>query len=176
MTFWKNLSDWLLSFFKGENTNPPETQDWVIPDSNHILRYIKPSAIHDGAINGSEFLKRPKDEGTSVNWIEYFQGTLEKQIEEIRKKARLEYKKTGLLARLSVGQACSYVLEKSNSTFNLSVVKDPLPEDEEKGFEEDKSHALIKGTPTLGDLQGEYVGDLIEKCIIDTFPAIPDKK
>lgn len=131
--WWK----WVVSFFK--------EKDDLVPDSDHVLRYIKPSGIQDDVINGSEFLKRPNEEEVSVNWIEYFQGTLESQIEKIRQKARLTYARTGRLARLNVGQTCSYVLEETNRTFNLSVVKDRLPEDKENGFEEDPSHALIKG-------------------------------
>ena len=171
MTFLKIL-EWLnlTKLFKVRKT----TEATPVPPTDHVLRYIRPTAVEDdGTINGSGFLKKPDHKGTSVNWIEYFKGNLECQVDQIRRKARMTYAKTGLLARLNVGIICSHVLEKTANDYDLKIVKDPLEETEED--EEDPSHALIKGTPSINDLQGEYVGDLIVECIIDTFPATPKR-
>lgn len=144
-----------------------------IPDENHILRYVKPSAIDDGVIGGEAFLGRYAGDDPSVNWLEQFPGDLNNQISEIRKKARIEYKATGRLARLNVGKTRSHVLKETNNEHNLTVIKDPL--EAENNFEEDLSHALMKGVPSIEDMYGEYVGDLIAECIVDHYPAVLKK-
>ena len=49
-------------------------KDDPIPDTDHILRYIKGTGHQDGIVNGGEFLKKPNDRGTSINWMEAFSG------------------------------------------------------------------------------------------------------
>lgn len=141
-----------------------------VPDTGHILRYVKPGAIDDGVIDGGAFLGRYVGDDPSVNWMECFPGDLNNQISQIRKKARITYAATGRLARLNVGNTRSHVLEKTNNEHNLTVIKDPL--EEESNFEEDPSHALMKGVPSIDDIHGEFVGDLIAECIIDHYPSV----
>ena len=145
-----------------------------LPDENHILRYVKPLAIDDGVIGGGAFLGRYAGDDPSVNWVECFPGDLNNQISEIRKKARITYAATGLLARLNVGNTCSHVLKETNKEHNLTVIKDAL--EAKNNFEEDPSHALMKGVPSVEDMHGEFVGDLIAECIIDHFPAVLKKE
>ncbi len=144
------------------------------PDENHILRYVKPLAIDDGVIGGGAFLGRYVGDDPSVNWVECFPGDLNNQISEIRGKARITYAATGLLARLNIGSTRSHVLKETNKKHNLTVIKDAL--EAKNNFEEDPSHALMKGAPSVEDMHGEFVGDLIAECIIDHFPAVLKKE
>lgn len=172
------FSAW-LAFLKTVFSRKPRfsPQHNLVPEQDHILRYIKPMGFQNGTVSGSEFLKKPNHQGTSVNWIEYFTGTLEQQIEEIRLRRRLEYKKTGALARLNVRRMKEFVAQETEKILPtkvlLSVVKDPLEASDD--HQEDRSHALIKDVPSLHDAHAELVGDLIRQCVIDTHPAIVNK-
>lgn len=70
---------------EAENT----TVNDPVPDSDHILRYVKPTSIHEGVIIGDAFLGRSSEEDPSVNWIEYFPGDLDNKLSEIRKRRRV---------------------------------------------------------------------------------------
>lgn len=166
----------LKRIFWGKSSSPLVGD--TVPDLDHILRYIKPTGLQNGKPNGSEFLKKHGHQGTSVNWVEYFKGTIEEQIEEIRLRRRLDHKKNGRLARLNVGNTKEFIAKESEKTLPnkvlLSIVKDPLLATEL--HLEDPSHSLIKGVPTIGDAHGELIGDLIRQCVIDMHPAIVEKE
>lgn len=49
----------------------------ALPDTDHALRYVARKYVDLGAqIEGDAFLSRPreKDDGSSVNWLEFFAG------------------------------------------------------------------------------------------------------
>ncbi|MFZ1747311.1 MAG: hypothetical protein WBO24_04710 [Nitrospirales bacterium] len=163
IVFQKSKRDAVVS---DQRSQEPE----FLPDEGHILRYVKPSAIDDGVIGGGAFLGRYVGDDPSVNWVECFPGVLNNQISEIRKKSRITYAATGRLARLNIGKTRSHVSEKTNNEHNLNVIKDAL--EANNNYEEDPSHALMKGVLSVDDIYGEFVGDLIAECIIDSFPAV----
>lgn len=78
-----------------------------IPDSDHVLRYCKPSNIVDGKISPGAFGIRPNEQSLSVNWMEFFgkDTPIVRQIEKIQKAMRVDLKPSGRLARINAGSA-----------------------------------------------------------------------
>lgn len=80
-----------------------------IPDSDHVLRYCKPSSVNDGKIHPSAFRLRTSEKYLSVNWVEYHgRGmTIDMQIEKVRAdvETSLIIKPGGRFARINVGAA-----------------------------------------------------------------------
>lgn len=143
-----------------------------IPDDHHVVRYIPPRHIDNGIVNGEAFLRRPHEEASSVNWLEYFKPPVENQVKEIRAAARLRYAKTGVLARLNVGETKEHVKNNSPLGLVLDFVHDPLPES--APYEGSPSHALIHGIPATNSPEAAIIQDLISECIIDpVYQAIP---
>jgi hypothetical protein len=143
-----------------------------LPDTDHVLRYIKPRHVENGVVNGEGFLTKPGEDAPSVNWLEWFDAPIENQVAGVRSAARLIYAKTGQLARLNVGQTTQYVRENDPSGLTLAFVHDPL--DSNKTFGADPSHALIQGVPVQDTPEAALVKDLIADCILrPLFPAVP---
>lgn len=143
-----------------------------IPDDHHVLRYIALRHVDGGIVNGFGFLRRSTEDGSSVNWLEYFDHPIENQVQGVRDVARLRYAKTGLLARLHIGATRNYVRQNSLERLGLSFVHDLLIA--EGGFPADPSHALIQGIPTENSEDAESIKDLIADCIVQPlYPAVP---
>ena len=138
-----------------------------IPTTDHVLRYISPRHIDNGVINGVGILGRPLEKGeASANWLECFQGNLLEQLNEVRIRKRIKYAATGKLVRLNVGVTYTYLKEKN---YGIKFLKDPLPAIED--YVEDPSHALICGLPDNESSERTIIGDFLEHCILDSFPA-----
>ena len=135
-----------------------------IPESDHVLRYIPPRHVQDGVVNGEAFLTRPAENAASVNWLEWFDPPIEEQVGGVRSAKRLRYAKTGLLARLNVGQTARYVKENNAYGLELHFVHDPL--EAEEGHRPDPSHALIGGVPVKDNPEAALIKDLIADCIV----------
>ena len=94
---------WHIMETTGKN---PSSQH--IPDSNHVLRYCKPSSVADEQIRASAFELRSGEEYLSVNWMEYYDKmTIDMQVARIRSdvETALNIKSSGRLARINVGVA-----------------------------------------------------------------------
>ena len=141
---------------------PPERV--YLSEQDNIVRYVKPSSIHKGKVNGNEFKLRPNETGISANWMEFFRGTKEFQIKEIKSLARIKLNKNGKYAELNVGSVCKVELEKLQS---LKVRKSPLKKD--RVFKEDGSHCEIV-VQALENLNMIIVGEIIAKCISTLHP------
>ena len=104
----------------------------IIPDSDHIARYCKPTAIEDDEILATAFFLRPDEESLSVNWLEYLKlPSREKEISEIQKLYGRKFNRvspTARIAVLNVGKAKNIVLE-SEDRRNLKFKHEPLKED-----------------------------------------------
>ena len=76
---------------------------------HHVVRYIDPSFIRkDGAIDGGAFVLRKGDSGNSANWMEFFRDSdSSEKVGRIRNLIRLELRKNGRFAKLSVGETKS---------------------------------------------------------------------
>ena len=65
-----------------------------LPDADHILRHVKPTAFDNGRVQGAAFGWMPKqpDDGLSVNWIEHADGaTQDEKIQFIRTRRRRDH-------------------------------------------------------------------------------------
>ena len=144
--------------------------DEDLPESDHIVRYIKPTMVREnGNPDGSSFVLRAnrRDEsGLSVNWLEVLGSGRSNQLKVVRELARIQLKRNGRLAELNVGE----VLQKvSRELDTLRIVHDPL--EELAVFDADPSHALISGLPAADTDQAILIGDLIAKCVTSMHPA-----
>lgn len=135
-----------------------------LSDQDNIVRYVKPTSFHNGKVNGDVFRLRSDETGISVNWMDYFSGTKENQIKEVKRLTRLKLNKNGKYAELNVGSVCKIELERLEY---LKVRKSPLIKT--KDFEEDGSHCEIL-VQTIGDLDMALVGEKIAKCISELHP------
>jgi hypothetical protein len=149
-----------------------------LPDADHVLRYIRKKFVDlKDQIAGDAFLSRPpeKDDGPSVNWVEFFSGGIASQIAEIRKVKRMTYEKRGRVARLHVGRTKQYLQE--SAALAIDCIYDPLPAidgDAKTCKPPDPSHAYMKGVPLVDTPEGEAVRDLLVHCIVESFPVDPD--
>jgi hypothetical protein len=144
----------------------------AIPDSDHVLRYLRPRHVENGVVNGEGFLTRQDEDAPSVNWLEWFDPPTENQVKGVRSITRLRYAKTGQLARLNIGQTKSYVSANDPNGLLLSFVHDPL--DPEGTFPADPSHGLINGVPIQDAPEAALVKDLIADCVLEPlYPAVP---
>lgn len=143
-----------------------------IPDSDHVLRYVRRSLIdEEGAPSGPAFLSRPRDDNSaSYNWLEYYSGSDDERLAEIRKRRRLEYRPRDVLAKLNTHHVLSRLHEEFEDC-GVAIVHDPLDPDETYELD-DQSHALMLNIPAKGEALGEAMGDLIAECVIETFHAL----
>lgn len=146
-----------------------------LPNDNHVARYVRPSLIHDEAVDGSAFLLRPGENGLSVNWLEVLGGNnLHRQLDEVRRLFRLTLSRNGRFAKLNVGETKRHVSEGAEDagiSTMLRVSGKPLTRTAE--FEADPSHAEITGLPPSDSDEAMLVGDLIAECVIP--PLYPGK-
>ncbi len=149
-------------------------------EAHHVVRYIKPSFIRsDGTVDGSTFVLRKGDSGISVNWLEFFKDSdASESVGRIRKLMRLELRKNGRFAKLSVGETKSHVFNettKMGTVVSLEFVKKPLVATTK--YEADLSHAEIVGVPNefgseLAIDRAMFVGQLIARCVkMPLYPA-----
>jgi hypothetical protein len=151
---------------------PPPESSAPLADDHHVLRYVGRRFLDNGIVDGGAFLRKPKDaNGLSVNWLEWFSGALEDQVEGVRRAARVRYGSTGGLARLNTGRSISFVRENHPERLTLSFVHDPLPA--EDGHGADPSHSLIVGAPFQNGPEADLFADLIAHCVLPpVFPAV----
>lgn len=80
-----------------------------IPDSDHVLRYCRPSNIVDGKPGPGAFALRSGERSLSVNWLEFFgeETPVVRQIEKARQAmgANLALKAGGRFAKINAGAA-----------------------------------------------------------------------
>ena len=81
----------------------------------------------------------------------------------------MRYGATGRLARLKLGQVTREIAVGTDGNREVSVIHDPL--DAEEGWIADPSHALMTNVPDEDHPDGELVGDLIAKRVLEPFPA-----
>ncbi len=125
-----------------------------IPDSDHVVRYCKPSQVDDGVPSPAAFLPRRTEGYLSVNWLEFF-GALSRldAVERVREAFRgkdYEIKHTGRMAVLNVGEAKTAARDAGRP---VRVEHVPEPDD--------ASHAGVMGYATSDVLVGEALQSLV---------------
>ena len=150
--------------------------DTHLPNDSHVVRYVRPGLVDSKAIEGSAFIRRDRDGGLSVNWLEAF-GTDsgdESQLQHVRQLFRLKLSRNGRFAKLRVGDTKEFVsagAEEAGINLVLGMVNAPLPPEDK--FEADPSHAEITGVPPPDSDEAIVIGDLIAECV--TYPLYPGK-
>ena len=148
-----------------------------IPDVDHIVRHVKPTAFDEGRVLGAAFgwLPKQQGDGLSVNWVERAEGDTEHdKIEFIRSRRRLVWKKSHRLAILNVGRVRAEAGKKMEAlglNQTAVVVHDPL--DATDKWPADPTHALIAGIPNNDSPEAEAVYDCIAACVERHVSAMP---
>ena len=138
-----------------------------LTDDSHVVRYAKPTLVReDGSVGGEAVQLRSGEENLSVNWLECFPGISKpQQVDEVRRRSRLQLRPTGRFAELQVGPTKQHLHAELAS---LRFVHDPLPAEGE--FEADPSHSEITGLPADSP-EAELIGDMIAECVTAVHPA-----
>ena len=143
------------------------------PESDHIVRYVKPSNFELGRVNIAEFRLRESrldERGISVNWLECYRNfSREGQLAEIRAVSRLKLRNNGRFAELNVGEIKRLVSEELRG---LRIIHTPL--DAEGEFLADPSHSEIVGLPSGNPEKSDLIAQMIVKCICDLHPAVAE--
>ena len=141
----------------------------ALPPDDNVVRYASPRTIHDdGSVDGAAFHLRAGDDGLSVNWLEYFRSQPKaRQLQEVRRCARLRLSNNGRLAELKVGETQAHL----GRICDLLLVRQPLPATE--NYPADPSHSEIIGLPPGDSPAAELIGDLIAECVHTLHPAVP---
>ena len=138
----------------------------LVPDPDHIARYIKPTQAPDRQIQATAFMLRLIDESLSVNWLEYLNcSSREHEISEIRNIYASTFRRVGANARiavLNVGEVREKVLTEAKDRRNLEVLHDPK-EDEPS----DPSHSGIYNLKP----DDELIAELILETVLEDYPA-----
>lgn len=140
-----------------------------LPDDAHVVRYVKSSWIsdEDDSIDGEAFRLKPNESGLSVNWLEWFGNcTKAQQLNEVRRRCRLEMRKSGCLAELNVGVTKQHVLKHTA----LNFIHKPLPA--EGNYEAGPSHSELAGLPPRDTLAAAMLGDMIAECVENAHPTV----
>lgn len=139
-------------------------KDDLIPDSDNIARYCKPSTCFDGMISAAAFLLRERDQdGLSVNWLEFLKcHNRADEIKEIRRiySQTLSASKNARIGVLNVGEMCRYVRSETHDNRAIEVLHDPIPDG-------DQSHCEIHNLKQ----DNELIAELILEVCHEQYPA-----
>lgn len=133
-----------------------------IPDSDHIGRYCKPSAVDNGQIQATAFMLRGDEESLSVNWLEFLNcSNREQEVAELRKiyTSKLSLGARAKIAILNVGEVRKKVFTESLDRRNLEVIHDPLIDD--------PSHSGIYNLKH----DDELIAELVLETVKETYSA-----
>ncbi len=139
-----------------------------LPDDHHVVRYVKPSLIDDGVVDGGAFELKYGHDGISVNWLEAFEGKKETQLAEIRRLKRLDWSRNGALAEINIGDIKRRLVGEIP---DISIIEDPLDSDEKYKLA-DPSHSLICGLPYGPPELLQALQDEIALGVLNIYPAI----
>ena len=146
----------------------------LLPDEDHVVRYVRPGLVHDEEVDGHAFLRREGEVAISINWLDYFKDqSKEQQLREVRRCIHLQIRPNGRFAELHVGRTKQHLADYLQI---LEFVEDPLAEDLDNGYSKDHSHALMNGLPDPQQTPefAEMIGDMIVECVITPLHRIPE--
>ncbi len=147
----------------------------LLPDDDHVVRYVRPGLIEGEEVTGDAFLRKERENALSINWLDYFRNQpKEQQLREVRRLFRLQVSPNGRFAELTVGQTRQHLADELEA---LKFVEDPLTADPENGHDEDLSHALIEGLPDPNQTPelAEMIGDMIAECIVGSLHKVAEE-
>lgn len=133
--------------------------------SHHIFRYVGGASIDGDFIEPAAFRRKKKEhgqieEGSSVNWVEYFQKpTPQGAVPPLRDIFVRKGRKVGTTSRfalLNVGEAKTAAMKYAA----VAIVLDEQPDD--------PSHSLVKG---YDEALNDQVAEQLAGVIIAAYPA-----
>ena len=142
-----------------------------IPDRDNVVRYVGFSGIRNGKVDGSQFCRRPGDDGLSVNWLDCFaQLDQSAQLAAVRRVIHRQLGRNAVFAELNIGDIKQFLHDELPG---VRVVKNPSPAND-RFPHDDPSHSEIMGLPPADDLYlAPIIGDLLAKRVKAIHPAIP---
>jgi hypothetical protein len=96
-----------------------------LPNSDHVLRYCKPTTVAEGVVQASAFELRVDEHGTeeeylSVFWMEHIHpNDHDLQVAGVLSQSPISLKKNGRLAKLNVGTSKHLVNTKTDHTIDF---------------------------------------------------------
>ncbi len=146
-----------------------------LSDDHTIVKLVGGSLIkeHNGGIkiDGNAFLSRHRDEGRpSYNWLDFFTGTIEQKLTQLKKTTTLNRGATAKFAELNVGNVRKKVRKYIPS---IDIIHDPQSTGKNKDF----SHCVMTNIPRKLDENyepssaEEAVGRIISRDVTNIYPA-----
>jgi hypothetical protein len=114
----------------------------------------------------------PDDLGLSVNWLDYFPGDLDAQLNAVRAAMHMSPNASDRLAILQVGQVRDSL--RAEAGLSITVIHDPAVPNPPRYPFPDPSHAVIAGLPnaTLDGPTAQTIAAIIARdCVIEHVPA-----
>lgn len=141
-------------------------KDDELPIEANVVHYVSPSRVTDtGEVTWAAFSK-PSGQMPSVHWLEQFEGSTDEQLKSVRRVSRLNRRRNGRFAELSVGDVVGI-----HPT--IKVLHDPLQAT--LIFKEDPSHSNITGLPRRDDPREKLVCEQMAKFVKrNLHPAVLD--
>ncbi len=156
-------------------------------DEHTIVKLVGGAFINRGAssIKGTVFLSRLTDKGCpSYIWLDFFGGTTENNLTQLRKITTLELRASAVFAELNVGivrekiEELIAIIEQEEvrtQIASIKIIHDPDPEAvKNRG---DYSHCVMTNIPNRPE-EGyelssteEAVARIISRSVVDTHPA-----
>lgn len=140
-----------------------------LPNTDHVVRYVRPSLIRsDGSIRSAAFRLRKNEVGLSVHWLEYWSNAgFGDAMAEIRPRSRLSLSRNGRYAELNVGRSLTVI---AKVWIAARCVNAPLGAS--KTDVADPSHSEITPLPAYEDAMSIVVATAVASFVATTHPAV----
>ena len=146
--------------------------DRLLPDSDNVVLYAKPSQIVDmgsAEVEAIAFTWDGRGEGLSSNWLEYFESLpKDEQVDRVRKLIHRDMRPTGGLAELNVGNVVRHLSEELDDP---RFIHRPSPPQPPRYPNEDPTHCELVGLPQPDTFLAETIGDMIAQCVSEIHPT-----
>lgn len=136
-----------------------------VPANDHVCRHCLPTHIDEGVVSAAAFMRRPSEQGLSVNWLEFLnEPNLDRQLKQIRKvykNKNMRLTSDSRIAVLNVGDTLTFVETYSKDNRRLTVNQGP-------SNPKDPSHCVIHGM----DVEEVDIAQLIALTVLSDHPSL----
>ncbi len=145
-----------------------------LSDNHTIVKHVGGSFIDEhGRFRVGAFLSRQKDEGRpSYNWLDFFNGTAEQKMTQLRAVGNLTLATTAKFAELNVGTVRQKIKDYIPS---VDIIREPTLKS--KKLNKDYSHCVMTNIPNRPDKDYELssteeaVDLILRRNVINTHPS-----
>ncbi len=140
-----------------------------LPNTDHVVRYVRPSLIRsDGSIRSAAFRLRKNEAGLSVHWLEHWSNAgFGDAMAEIRPRSRLSLSRNGRYAELNVGRSLTAI-----ATVWIAARCVNVPLGASNTDVADPSHSEITPLPAYEDATSIAVAAAVASSVTTTHPAV----